>query len=449
MNDFADIARGMIGRVGKLVQRAGERVENVARPSVRVITPPSIQPANTWTVSSVRNALYQHETGVFTESAGLMRAFGRDDRIDPCFKDRTNALVGADAASFSLQPAENEFKARSEAVLPAIMRWWDDVVTPSWQEQDLRCGIGLGVSVSYIPWSRGAREWRPQEPIHFEGENVYWDDNRKRYAVSTANAGQITVEPEDPNWFIYEPGGQNSFLCGAVRGLGLPFVARTWTYRDWARYNERHGLPIILLKEPSGEGQSGEKSGFFAGVKRMGQSGILRIPQGSSPETSYGAEFIEAKARSYDSFDKFLDRLNVAIAIYLKGQNLTTEVQAGAYASTGWHMRVRKDYAAGDAMARSQALRKQIIIRWGRYNVAGWDDRMAPWPTWNLTIPDDQKSLATTWRDGTDASEKLQAQKVPVDWSEYWAKLGVPLVKGAKFPLLSSGEPNSNDEPNA
>jgi hypothetical protein len=167
----------------------------------------------------------------------------------------------------------------------------------------------------------------------------------------------------------------------------------------------------------------------------MGSSGILRLPQGLEPESSYGVDLLEAKSRSFDSFDKYLDRLNVAIAIYLKGQNLTTEVtHAGAYSTAGWHMRVRVDYAENDADALSEALRTQLINRWGQLNVAGWDDRMGPWPTWNLTIPDDKELLSNSLLKSAKTIEILLRTGAPIDWEDMLPKMGIQLRVGTKMP---------------
>src|SRR5690606_6344360 len=142
----------------------------------------------------------------------------------------------------------------------------------------------------------------------------------------------------------------------------------------------------------------------------------------------------------YDSFDKFLDRLNVAIAIYLKGQNLTTEVSQGTYASTGWHMRVRRDYAANDALALGEAIRTQLIQRWGRYNVSGWDDGAAPWPQWDLSIPEDQAQVATTLKTGMEAVALMKTSGDPIDLDAVYARLGIPLIKGKSALKVEGGK---------
>lgn len=414
-------------------------------PTVKVLTAPTTLPSPTrWTVDSVRSAIDAHERGDFSQSSRLATSFGRDDRITPCADDRINALVGKGAADFSLQPNDGPFSSRSKATLSRLDWWWE-TVTSSWMRRTLREVIYLGFSLSYIPWLRTSRQWIPQRPIHWDPENVYWSESDKLYIANTVE-GPHPVHPDDPNWFLITPGGEQSWMAGAVRALGLPFLMRTWDWRDWARFNERHGLPIIVIREPSGSGKPEEKLAFYRDLKRMGSNGIIRAPQGDSDADSYGVDLKEAKARSHDSFDKLLDKLNTAIAIFLKGQNLTTEVQAGAYASTGWHMRVRADYAENDADAFSEALRQQLIIPWGRFNVSSWDDRIAAWPTWDLTIPEDKASQGDGWLKAAQTIEILQRTGAPIDWDLLLPKMDLPIKQGQQMPSMGGSSSGTAEE---
>ena len=419
--------------------------ETSKSPQIKVqLAPSTITESTNWTVAKVRCALDAHEAGDFTESARLAAAFDRDDRIAPCLDDRANALVGAGAAEFSLEPAD-DFVQRSKATI-ARLDWYQSTCCSSWLRRTLKTGIKMGVSVSAIPWERTKAAWIPREPIHWPSEHVWWSESESCYMANTMT-GAVPVRAGDPNWFLFTPGGAESWMAGAVRGLGMPYIMRTFTPRDWSRFNERHGLPIIVINEPGVVSNPAERVAFYQGIKRMGSSGIIRAPQGKDEGSSYGVDLLEAKARSFDSFDKFLDRLNVAIAIYLKGQNLTTEVSQGAYASTGWHMRIRKDYAENDADSLSEAIRAQLLIPFGRFNLPSWDDRIAPWPTWNLEIPEDQKQVSEGLLAGAKAIELLLAQEVPVDWDLMMPRLGIPLLKGAKMPTKALKSPSTVDNP--
>jgi phage gp29-like protein len=395
----------------------------------RIYAQPPIQSPTTWTIARVLSAIDLHEVGDFCESSLLADAFGRDDRISACEEARLNALVGMDAGEFELRPVEGKWARRSKALIPQLEEWWDDVVTDAWVKKTLLDGIRLGVSLTHIEWKRTARRWVPAKLTHWHASNFRWSEQDQRYLAHTTD-GEIIIEPDDPNWFIYTPGGERSWMCGDVRCLGVPYVMRQWDLRDWARFNERHGQPILAIHEPSSQGPAGHKDAFFAGMKTMGRSGIVRLPFAEKHEDGYGLDLVESKSRGADTFDTFLDRLNIAIAIRINGQNLTTEIQGGSYSAAGWHMRVRRDYAEGDAATLGAAERDQLVRRWGRFNVPGWDDVMAPVPAWDLQIPEDQGATAETFLKGAQAAQAFKDAGIRIDVAAMMERLGVPMLAG-------------------
>jgi phage gp29-like protein len=410
-------------------------------PSSIVMVPPATPAGTKWTIEMVTRALDAHEAGDFTMSAQLARALHRDDRIEPCARDRINALVGAGAAQFTLEPVTGAFSSRSKPLAARVSEWHPTVFTAGWMMECLWDVIFLGFSISYVVWDISTTEWRPKQLIKWDADFVQWSDADDCYLVSTLG-GQVKVRANDPNWLVVGMGARKPHMFGAILALGCPYVFRQLDWRDWSRYNERHGLPIIKITEPANEITPGEKEAFFRGMQRMSRNGIIRLPQGDNPESpGYDVDIMEAKARSYDSFNQFLDAVNTGIAIYLKGGNLSTEVQGGSFAAAGWHMRVRKDYAENDAQAMAAGI-TWLLKLWGYYSVTSWDDRMCPVPTWDLSIPEDAAQTAKVRFDNAQTVEKLLQNKVPVDWDEFMPMLGIPLKKGAKMP-----EPEDTPEP--
>ncbi len=423
-------------------------------PSVTVVRQSGVTSPTSWTVARVRSALDQHEQGDFYESALLQRGFLRDDRISGCLIDRTNALVSADGGRFSLKPADlltdpGTVNPKSEDLVPRTLTWWPKTVTTAWQRSTLYDGICLGFGLSQIHWRREARRWKIIRLERWRPENISYSEIDGMYVARTLDKGLVAIDPADPRWFLYTPGGDDSWMCGAVLPLGFPFVMRQWDWRDWARYNEKHGNPIFKVIEPPGADDSGAKNNFYRSVRQMGSSGIVRVPRAEGPNAdetqNYDVELIEAKARTYGTFESALKALNTSIAICLKGQNLSTEVSEGAKASTGWHMRVRKDYAETDAATLGDAERTQLIIREGRINESGWDDDAAPWPFWDLTIPEDRAQTAAADNDTSQAVEHFQATGAPLDWNDFFEKRGYKLLPGAEMPALPPAAPKPAD----
>lgn len=402
---------------------------------IQVVRQPGIASPIRWKVETVRTAVDRHEIGDFCYSAALARDFMRDDRIQGCTVDRCNALTSADGGRFALAPVEGTWGRRSKTFTNDAETWWPRVVTSAWQKGVLTDSIHVGFHLSQIHWERTKSRWNIARLERWRPENVRWSEMDQAYVASTQDAGFVRIDPDDPRWFLYTPGGDESWMTGSVRYLGMPYMMRSWNFRDWARYNERHGQPIIKVVEPMGQTDEDRKSRFYNQLRNMGSRGIIGVSRGEAERgDDYDVELMEATARSYDSFDKFMVRLDNAIAIGLKGQNLTTQVESGAKASTGWHMRVRKDYAETDAATLGEAQRAQLLVRWGRFNVSGWNDEIASYPTWELSIPEDAESVAKALLSGAQSVVQFQKTRHPIDWEAYYAKLGIKIEEGKPFP---------------
>jgi phage gp29-like protein len=402
-------------------------------PSLRLQLHPGIPAATRWDMPKVISAIERHERGDFYSSSLLVTHFGRDDKITGATEDRLNALTGPGSRSFGFTDSE-EAKEREEddPLIPELEAWWYEALPDSWARQTLHDTIHQGFSLSYVEWELTTRTWQPKKLHHWHPSAVYYDDQHHCYVARTTQ-GDVRISKEDPNWFLHEPRGDRSWMSGAVRSLGPLYLARNWDFRDWARYNQRHGQPIITIKEPTGQDESGSKDTFFQGIKTMGSSGVLRLPQGDDGR-GFEVDLMEASARTYDSFDKFLGRINTAIAVRITGQNLSSEISGGSYAASASHMRVRNDVVVGDASSLADSLRSQILIPWGTYNVPGFSKAMAPWPAWNLDIPEDLAALATSQSSAVGTLNTLLAMKdnegkpIPVDVEAYLKRFNIPLV---------------------
>ena len=406
-----------------------------SKPSLRLMSQPAIPNSTSWDVPKVIRAIEAHETGDFYRSSLLVQHFGRDDKITGATEDRLNALTGPGASAFAFQASDvaKELHQGDDPLIPEINSWWWDAVPDSWIRATLHDSIHLGYSLSYVEWATSARQWYPRRLHHWHPSAVRYDEHRQTWIARVETGRELEIHPGDPNWFLHTPRGARSWMSGAVRSLGTLFLARNWDFRDWARYNQRHGQPIITIEEPTGEGEAGAKDAFFQGIKAMGSSGVLRLPQGEAGN-GYKVDLLEAKARSYDSFKLFMDTVNVAISIRLTGQNLTSEVQGGSYAAAGWHMRVRNDVVTGDASALVDSLRAQLLVPWGYYNVPRFEREMAPWPSWTLEMPEDAQALATTANQAVTGLKTLlelrdhEGNPLPIDVNAYLAKYNIPLL---------------------
>lgn len=441
---------------GNVIDLASRR-----KPGRTVVTRLPIDPITTWTYAKINSAIDSHELGVFADSAALADAFGRDDRIAACLNTRVNALLGRHGASFSIEPSEEGDGRSRKALAREVDEWWIDAVPEKTARQILRDRILLGVSVSRIEWQAVGGRWVPRVrpwPMQF----VHWDDASACFKVQ-AKEGIFDVRAGDPEWLIHSSSEDRPWMDGAIRALGLAFLLRSFSWRDWARFSERHGMPIIAIKEPA-DASEDDKATFFNGMKNMGRGGVLRLPQQPGPDgVGFGVEFIEARDTGWESFKAFGDALAVSIAVYLLGQNLTTEVQGGSYAAATVHDRIRQDYLDADAEALSTDIRDGMLKPYVAFHYPGSSVDVAPWPTWNTDAPEDRTELADTSLKAVDFITKARAAGLRVDLDAYLERVGIPMLKGEaideaaleeaqeRAQAIAEGEPDEDegDDPKA
>jgi phage gp29-like protein len=423
------------------------RKEPAANPGVKVGRPkrvqlvhPHVEQHADWSVTQVRQALDSHELGDFFDSAKLWEAMGRDDRIYGTVRSRINALLSKGGAQFSITESDNG----EDKFIPGVEEWWWSAMPEHTQRALLSDMIGMGVALARIKYKTTARQWTPESVTHWPLHSVQWDQTERKFRTTTEQHGELLIDPQDPEWLVITPDGERSWMGGAVRALGLAYVMRQFNWRDWARFNERHGMPLIAIDEPP-EQDPDVRESFWRGIKKMGSTGVVRLPQGEEKDDGYDVRFVEAKSRGHETFTDFRVDLDVAIAVVILGQNLTTEVQGGSFAATKAHGKVRQDIIDGDGVVLATSSKQQIIVPWGALNFAGFTEADAPNPAWDTGFPEDKKETAEVYLRFAEACTIFLEKNLPVDITEMARRLGVPLEEAAEIKI----EPLPPDDPNA
>lgn len=421
---------------------AGARIERARQPRATTVRQLQTFNESRWSVDEIQDALETHEEGIFTDSARLAAAIGRDDRIIACRNTRTRALTGRTGPEFSVVPSGEGDERRSEQAVADVRQLWPKVIIEPFLTRALSDAIDLGPSISRIHWVRSTatrKQWVPVlEPYAMEW--VRWDHSIGRYLAQTEQ-GEVEVTPNTGEWLIVEPNGAQSWMGGAIRSLGMLWFFRGMTWKDWARYCEKHGVPILAIDEPSGEratttGSGGSKANFYASLKKLGREGLLRLPRSSDGKSGYGAKILEPKSLSWPAFEAFLKRVDTCIAIHYLGQNLSTEVSSGSFAAAKSQNRVRLDYLSADAQTISTAVREQVWMWWGRFNFDWWDDALTPWGIWDTSEAEDQKARAGVIASVSRSLAQFKTSSTTiVDERALLEQFGIPLLpEGAQAP---------------
>lgn len=361
-----------------------------------------------WTPPRVRAALNEHALGLFTLSAALIDQITGLARVQEGLGSRTSALFGLDEV---YDAAETD---TSSEVVGAWQKAWPRCRAPVGEgdcAQDLRNGaLMAGFSVSEIVWDTTVTPWQPSlKPWPLE---LLYRDPLKRQLRALTEDGPVDVTPGDGRWFVHAPTGMfRGYLNGLVRSLALPWLLYMLAARDWARFNERHGIPILLAKTPA-MADDDDKKRYENSLSTMGSEAIVMLPQGTDGE-GFDLDLLEATSQSWQAFDRLLLRCESTITIAIQWQNLTTEIKEGSEAAARVHGDVKQTAIEYDDRVWADDVQWQIARPFALWNFG--DAEKAPRVRRDVRALDDKVQETLALKTFSEALASLQASNQPVD----------------------------------
>lgn len=382
---------------------------------------------STWTVADVRAALLQHEQGSFSQTAQLVDAMWRDDRIPVLVEGRARGMLGLPLVC--QPPPGHEDDPYAQKLADDWTAWYERVFPLDHQVRALVDLIMFGFALCQVTWERAdLGQWEPRVWNEQAGY-VYWDEARMGYNYVTRD-GTVPIVPGDGRWILFEM-GDRGYLRGAVRGLALFWLIRQQAWFDWARWSERHGMPLLLAKYPV-QVADDEADEFWDDIRALGRDASVMLPQGVGPNgEGYDLGLLEAKDRGYGGFKDLLDETARAFSIRLLGQNLTTEVDGGSFAAASVHKTVKREVLQGDERGFHLDVRDQLVRPVSEMMVAG-GARVAPVVGRDLEPPEDMRAEAETINVLSLGVERLASIGLPIDVAVIAERFSVPLVPGSQ-----------------
>lgn len=355
-----------------------------------------------WTTETILHALDQHMLGNFAQSAYLCDAMTGDDRVSATLGQRMGSLFSRPMKTTPCLNGVESSTAESVAVAEAWDAAWPRFAPISILEEIHTWGITEGVVPIEIQWDRSTTPWQPYlKPWHPTFLYYRWD--LRKYAITTMDGVEI-IEPGDGRWMLYTPHGPwRGWRRGVVRPVSVPWFARQLTWRDWPRFNERHGLPILKAMAPARSDPS-LRDNWVRGLAQLGQESVVLCPQ-NVDGTGFDVQLLEARDRAYDSFDKFMARCDMAIVLAILWQNLTTEVTGGSYAAASVHEGVQQTAARYDNACLTDFIYEQAARAFASWNFGR--PELAPRRTWVIEEPSDHLSSAQTFQAFASALAQL------------------------------------------
>lgn len=374
----------------------------------------------TWTIDGIRQALIDHERGQFRTAAILADQLLRDDRI---FATLNSLVLGALGLPFSTRPSDATTNQRKALELAKqVDAWWFRMIPESTHGEILRWYALMGFVVAEVYWDTTTviGEWRPRLRVHHP-QFISYDFREQAFFVEVAGeigpdgervvsgTSRVRVTPGDGRWLLFGSSGERPWMNGAVRPVAFLFLVRTLATRDWVRRSEVTGIGIRKAMVPNGADEK-VVAKFLKAVQKLGVETTLRLPEGFN----FQIEAVDGKAT--ELFEKLIGRCDMGITLALLGQNMTTQAgMSGNQGAAQVHARVQLDRLEAIVEGLATTLREHVLIPWGRFNVANWEQDWAPWPHWDTRPPADRKVEAETLNTLAQALKGLEEQRVDTD----------------------------------
>jgi phage gp29-like protein len=352
-----------------------------------------------WTIDQVRNALNGHVTGMFDLSSQLIDAITGDDRVQATLGSRCGGLFGRPV---QFTPANDSDAAKE--VCTAWERAWPRIAPEAVLSEVSRWTIMGGWYAAPLAWDTTGPDWIPTVQPWHPRYTFYLPQVFSYYA--TTQEGITPIEGGSGKWFLHTPhGGYRGWMRGAVRAVAQPWLIRNFAYRDWARYSERHGMPMIRAYVPAA-GDPTHRDRFVASLQTIGQETVVMLPQGVDEAFSYDVDVMEASDQSWQAFPGLIDRCDMSIVLALLYQNLTTEVKEGSFAAARVHGDVRQSALASDNSGFHTSIRFNLARPFAAFNYG--DPELAPWTRWDVEPVEDRKAQADVFNTFCSALKSLK-----------------------------------------
>lgn len=420
-------------------------------PSVRVFT--------TWTPKAIRSAEISADAGNLRQAANLTEWILTDDRVQGALGARVDALLGLDP-SFEASGDKRRSKKAVKA-LEGGEDYWD-----SYPEAEsgliLRWGIVLGYAPARHTWEMVEGHdgrvlpcpefWHPQH-TRFDWPSRMWK-TWVQGANSPAGANQeIDLVPGDGDWLMHRPYGKNRpWAWGLWRALAPLVLLKHLAREDRARAGEKSALLVGTVEEDLDSGgdvpvPAAELRRQLADeIKRRGRDGVVMLPAG------FDLKLVQVAAGTNELSDAQIEMANEAIAVNIRGGNLSTVVKEGSNAAAESQERTGdQGKLRFDAQAWTTTVHDQSLTHWAERNFG--DRQLAPYPVYPVEPKKNLKVEADTANGALDAAKKATDLGFKLDRPGFidefeldgWLKPGEDLPKPA--PVAPTGAPTPPPAP--
>lgn len=301
--------------------------------------------------------------------------FTRDGRASTVARTRTLAIT---ARRWVVKPPPGyEQDARAIEVAANVTSILN--ATPNFAKlrAHLQQAVPCGVAVLEHKWRTNERGWKVTHPEPVDSYRIGVNAGDWTKLDPNEDTAPGTPLSEYPDKFVVHSPNAGLSLPHSKRGYAramLPLsLAKRHGLRWWLTNVEQFGKSQIYGTSPA-DASTEFIDDLAERLRQLSSDGAMAFRGG-----------VDIKAipvtASPDAHQKFVDWVNVEMAVLALGQNLTTEVQGGSFAAAQTADVVRGDYLAADATEGDETITDQWIAPLVRFNWPG-----APCPVFETVL---------------------------------------------------------------
>lgn len=413
--------------------------------SAQAVVVPSVRTYRLWTPAQIRAAEQTADTGNIRAAVDLCDWLLGDDKVRGALDGRLNALFG-------LTPAFDVSgdRRRGRRAVRALEAGEDfEAIFPETEARQIHYwALLLGVGPFTLDWRiREESDGRDVPTVVFQHPQPLGFDWTARSWTRRPQSGAVTALPiafGDGLWCAHQPfGTYRPWSLGLWRGIARWCLLKAYAISDWGRLGESASRTVVEV-DPTSEITVDRKE-LASDISALARDAAIILPPG------FRYKLVEASASTKELYDSQIRMADLAIAITIRGGNLSTNVQQGSKAAAEVQER-RGDEAnlRADAWAWSATQRGQVLTYWAASNFG--DPKLAPWPVYPTDPEEDQKAKADVLNAALDGAQKAEQLGFELDRKAFTEAFGLSgfLSAGAKpkppeAPPAPPTEPDEGD----
>lgn len=377
---------------------------------------PSTRTFTRWSPERLRVAEMQADAGNIRVAADLVDWILADDRVQGTLQARIQALLGLEP-SFE-QSGDRRRSNRAVKALDAQEDWWASYPEPELSLM-LAWGIVLGLAPMQHQWravdGHGGRRlpcpefWHPHHLRH-DSATRSW---KVRVATETGfGSTEETLTPGDGQWVLHTPyGAHRPQMLGAWRGLSRWVLLKYLAAGDLASASAKGSTLVATSEAPGTTPKDGSRdtykrnnadarSQLATDIYERGRDGVVVLPP------NFDLKLIQTAANTESIYVAQINLANEAIAIQIRGGNLTTNTKQGSLAAAETQERLGDAVKLQfDGSSLSTTIHDQSLVWWAEFNFG--DRELAPWPVYPTKPKRNHLDRAKAITQATDAAEAL------------------------------------------